>query len=62
VYALLRLDGTDCDLLHLIGGVTAADDPAPARETLGCGTRVRAVWNPEKQGAMLDLMYFQPVG
>ena len=60
VYALLRLDGTDCNLLHLIGGVNAADQ-AKLKGMLKSGTRVRAVWNPEKRGHMLDLMYFQRV-
>jgi uncharacterized OB-fold protein len=60
VLALIRLDGTDCDFLHLIGGIEMGD-----RDTVSSaikrGTRVRAAWNDEKKGHMLDIKYFEPV-
>jgi uncharacterized OB-fold protein len=58
--ALIRLDGTDCDLLHLVGGFDTGD-PEAVKARVRRGTRVRAVWAEEKRGHMLDLRYFQPV-
>ena len=51
--ALIRLDGTDCGFLHLIGEIDAAE--------MKRGTRVKAVWNSEKSGWMTDIKYFAPV-
>jgi uncharacterized OB-fold protein len=60
ICALIRLDGTDCDFLHLVGGVDIGG--ASEREAgINRGTRVRAVWDKEKRGRMLDLRYFEPV-
>lgn len=50
--ALIRLDGTDCNFLHIIPDVGAK---------LEKGTRVRAVWNEEKKGGMMDIKHFAPV-
>jgi uncharacterized protein len=60
VQALIRLDGTDCDLLHLVGGMDMKDT-AGLGSRISRGTRVKAVWSEEKKGHMLDLKYFQPV-
>ncbi len=60
VLALIRLDGTDCDFLHLIGGIDM-DDPDTVKASIKRGTRVRAAWNDEKKGHMLDIKYFEPV-
>jgi uncharacterized OB-fold protein len=60
ICALIRLDGTDCDLLHLVDG-TASAGGAEGPVDIKRDTRVRAVWNPEKKGHMLDLQYFEPV-
>ena len=48
--ALIRLDGTDCDLLHRLSG----DAP------WNIGMRVQAVWAAEAKGSMLDLAGFEP--
>lgn len=58
--ALIRLDKTDCDLLHIIGGLDLSDLEA-VKSKIKRGVRVKAVWNEEKQGHMLDLKYFEPV-
>ena len=58
--ALIRLDGTDCNFLHLIGGIPL-DDPDAVRSRIGSGTRVKAVWSNDKKGHMLDIKYFEPV-
>ena len=58
--ALIRLDGTSCNFLHLIGGL-ALNDPDSVRSRLQCGSRVKAVWSDEKKGHLLDIKYFEPV-
>ena len=60
ISALIRLDGTDCELLHLVGG-PGLDDPETVRQKIKKGTRVKAVWQEEKQGHMLDIRYFEPI-
>ena len=60
VYAMIRLDGTDCNFLHLVGNVDLSD-PKKLTSKITQGIRVKAVWNKEKKGHMLDLKYFQPV-
>ena len=51
-YALVRLDGADTDLLHI---VRAAD-----YAVLRAGLRVRAVWKAERRGSILDISHFEP--
>jgi len=58
--ALIRLDGTDSNFLHLIGGFDLSD-PEFVRKTVKNGMKVRAVWNKEKKGHIMDIKYFEPV-
>lgn len=58
--ALIRLDGTDCDFLHLIGGLNL-DDLKTVKSKVKQDARVRAVWNEEKKGHLLDIKYFEPI-
>ena len=60
VIALIRLDGADCNLLHVVGGFDMSDSDI-VRKKLKTGTRVKAVWKPEKQGHMMDIQYFIPM-
>lgn len=60
ISALIRLDGADCELLHLIAGFDVSD-PEAVKQKVKKGARVRAVWNEEKKGSMLDLEYFEPI-
>ncbi len=60
IVALIKLDGTDCNFLHLIGGIEMGDRDRVS-STVKRGTRVRAAWNDEKKGHMLDIKYFEPV-
>jgi uncharacterized OB-fold protein len=60
IAALIRLDGTACDFLHVVGGVDAGDADA-VKNKVKRGRRVRAVWAEEKQGGMFDLKYFEPI-
>jgi len=58
--ALIRLDGTDSNFLHLIGGFDLSD-PEFVRKTVKNGMKVKAVWNKEKKGHIMDIKYFEPV-
>lgn len=60
ILALIKLDGTDCNFLHLIGGIEMGDRDSVS-SAIKRGTRVRAAWNDEKRGHMLDIKYFEPV-
>jgi uncharacterized OB-fold protein len=58
--ALIRLDGTDSNFLHLIGGIDLSDAEY-VRRTIKNGMRVTVVWNAEKKGHILDIKYFKPL-
>jgi len=60
ITALIRLDGVSCDLLHLVGGFDLSDVTG-VRQRIKKNRRVRAVWNDEKQGHLLDIKYFEPL-
>ena len=60
VGALIRLDGADCDLLHLVGGFDMSSVDA-VKGKISSGTRVRAVWAEERSGRMLDIKFFEPI-
>lgn len=57
--ALIRLDGTDVDFLHLIGGFDLSDFDLVIQKVRN-GMRVRAAWSDERKGHTLDLKYFEP--
>ncbi|MFB3925009.1 MAG: Zn-ribbon domain-containing OB-fold protein [Syntrophales bacterium] len=60
VIALIQLDGTDCGFSHYIGGIDLSD-LKKVRQKLKTGTKVKAVWNPEKKAAIQDIEFFTPV-
>ena len=51
VYGLIRLDGADTAMLHLLKGA----------EGLKTGLRVRAVFKEERRGEILDILHFEPI-
>jgi hypothetical protein len=51
-YAVIRLDGADTGLVHLLGEVQP--------EAVRAGMRVKAVFAEERTGKMLDVKYFKP--
>lgn len=53
-YGLIRLDGADTELVHMLGEVEHCD----IRE----GMRVKAVFSKERIGSLLDILYFKPIG
>jgi len=56
VYGIVQLDGADTGFVHMLGEV----DP----EKLKVGTKVKAVfkYKKERQGSILDIKYFKPLG
>jgi len=52
IYGIIRLDGADTGLVHLLG---EADS-----EKLQTGMRVEAVFEDERTGSILDIRYFKP--
>jgi uncharacterized OB-fold protein len=52
LFGLIRLDGADTGLLHLLGEV--------APEGLRAGMRVRAVFSETRAGNIMDIAYFAP--
>ena len=53
VYGVIKLDGADTGLVHIVGEVT----PEEVKE----GMRVKAVFEEERTGKILDVKYFKPV-
>jgi len=53
-YAVIRLHGADTGLVHLLGEV--------APENIQEGMAVEAVFAEERQGSLLDIAYFKPMG
>jgi len=53
IYGIIKLDGADTGLAHLIG------ETSP--EKLRIGLRLKAVFKDERQGNMLDILYFKPI-
>jgi uncharacterized OB-fold protein len=61
ISALIKLDGTHCNFLHMIGGFELTNLEA-VRAKVKNGMKVRAVWEEEKTGHILDIQHFAPVG
>lgn len=60
--AMIRLDGADTNLIHLVEGLDLAD-PEKLLEQVKQGLRVRAEFKPREQrtGHILDIRAFQPI-
>jgi uncharacterized OB-fold protein len=52
-YGIIRLDGADTGLAHLVGGLNGQDPRI--------GMRLQAVFREDRKGNMLDILYFEPV-
>lgn len=57
ITGLIRLDGTDVNFMHLVGGFDVGD-LGEARKRLTPGARVKAVWKEERSGHILDIDHF----
>jgi hypothetical protein len=51
-FALIRLDGADVAMLHMVDAGTEG--------TMKTGMRVRARWAPERRGSITDITCFEP--
>ena len=51
-YGIIKLDGADVGLVHLVAGFEEGD--------LETGLRVEAVFREDRQGNILDIEYFRP--
>jgi uncharacterized OB-fold protein len=54
VLGLIKLDGADTAILHLIRKV--------GKTQVNSGIRVQAVWNDKREGNIFDIAYFKPIG
>lgn len=52
-FALVRLDGADVPLLHMVD--------AGSEAAMRTGMRVRARWAPDRRGSITDIACFEPV-
>ena len=52
-YGVIKLEGADSSLVHLIGGVEPAN--------IETGMKVKAVFKEDRIGSILDIEYFEPV-
>jgi len=52
VYGLVRLDGADTAMLHLLGNVRP--------ENLKVGMKMKARFADERKGSIQDILYFEP--
>ena len=52
-YGIIKLDGADTGLAHLVGGLKGKEPKI--------GMRLQAVFKEDRQGNMLDISYFKPV-
>ena len=53
IFGLIKLDGADTALLHMIGEV----DPGKVK----IGIRLEAKFSDDRKGGILDIEYFRPV-
>lgn len=59
ITGLIRLDATDVNFMHLIGGFDLGNLET-VRQKVKNGMRVKAAWEEEKRGHILDIKYFEP--
>ncbi len=60
VLGIIDLDGADVGLPHFVGGIPTDDFDEIAKK-VRIGGRVKAVWNENRTGNILDIDYFKPV-
>lgn len=53
IYGIVKLDGADTGLVHMLGGVEPKD--------VHIGMRLQAVFNEQRKGDIRDIKYFRPV-
>ena len=56
IVGLIRLEGTDCNFLHLVGGIEPSE-----YQKLKPGIKVQARWKENRKGHLLDIAFFEPI-
>jgi hypothetical protein len=59
-YALIKIDGADTSLLHLLIAPSSAARSEPPQPAITTGMRVRAHWREDPTGDITDIEYFVP--
>jgi len=57
---MVKLEGADTGLQHLLGGVDLSD-PDKSRDLVKIGMRVEAVWREQRRGEIGDIQHFKPI-
>jgi uncharacterized OB-fold protein len=52
-YGIIKLDGADTNIVHILGGVDL--------DKIKPGMRVQAVFKDQREGNILDIDYFKPI-
>jgi uncharacterized OB-fold protein len=60
INSLIRLNGTDCGFMHLMGEVELSDIDRVSEQVQN-GMKVKAVWRKAKTGCIMDIQYFKPI-
>ena len=58
--SLVKLDGADTALQHLLGEVEL-EDVERMKQAVRIGMRVEAVWREEREGGIQDIKHFRPL-
>jgi hypothetical protein len=58
--ALINLDGTDVNFLHLIGGFDLSNF-GEVRKIVKNGMKVKAEWQDDRNAHIMDIRYFKPL-
>jgi uncharacterized OB-fold protein len=58
--AMIKLDGADNTFFHVVGGFDLSD-MSYVEQNMNRGVRVKAVWEKEKKGCILDIKHFKPL-
>lgn len=60
IVAAIRVHGSSQSFLHFLSGVDV-DNPLALLKNIKAGLEVRPVWAENRQGNILDILYFEPV-
>jgi len=58
--SLIRLNGTDVNFLHLMGGFDL-NNFDEVKKIVKSGMKVEAVWSDDRKGHIMDIKYFRPL-
>jgi hypothetical protein len=58
--SLIRLNGTDVNFLHLMGGFDL-NNFDEVKKIIKSGMKVEAVWSDDRKGHIMDIKHFRPL-